>query len=151
MISFTIYTLIIITVSIFKIPDRKTKGNQLGLALLMIAIFIMAAFRRYDVGNDTQSYLSFFSQISLGNIAYDPRIEPGYRYLNLLVSLFSNNFTWILIISSFLLLFPAYSLFRKFSDNPKLCVLLFWMLGFTTLVSATRQAIAVGFLCIATP
>jgi hypothetical protein len=149
MASYILYTTFILIVAFVRITDKYNGKYQGKLALLLFFMFVMASFRRYDVGNDTQSYLNFFKQMSYGNISYDSRIEIGYRYLNIFVSYFAENFTWILLLSSAFLFVVLYRFFKRYSDNLILCGVLFWLIGFITIVSATRQAIAIGFIYIA--
>ena len=84
MISYMLVTIIIISTSIFLVANsmRNKKISNLGFWLIMIIMFSLSSFRRYDIGNDTFGYFNIFDQISKGNLHYDPRIEIGYRYLN---------------------------------------------------------------------
>ncbi len=149
MISYVSYTFIFIMIGITSLNYQYKDRLKIKLAFLLFSMSMMASFRGYDVGNDTRSYYNFFKQMVYSNTDFDPRIEIGYRYFNIFIAFFSENFTWVLFFSSLFLFVVLYKFYVKYSNNYIMCGIFFWLIGFITIISATRQAVAIGFVYLA--
>lgn len=131
---------------------RSSKNNKRALIVFWIFLFIMVAFRHESIGNDTLVYKEIFNMImqsdwktSLGRSA-----EVGYSFLNKVISLFTDDFRWILIISAFLSIYPIAKSYVKYSTDAFLTIALFLtMSNFVLLFSGIRQAIAIALGMIA--
>lgn len=121
---------------------KNEKKLNICLPLVLVLMGCMSALRRYDVGNDTISYKIFFSNIALGYYYEDMRIELGYRYLNILIAKFTQNFTIFLVITSIILFWGLGRYILNNSVDNKLFLWLFWLYGYIVYVSPLRQSIA---------
>lgn len=151
MLSYVFYTTyFLIACAIFgnSVQKRDIKWCRAFLFMTLVFMAVMMALRRGDVGNDTGAYCTFFNQIVAGNINYDARLEIGFRCLAIFTSKFSSDaqvFTVVCVIITFV---PVILLFAKYSKNIAFSVALFWAFTCINLTSATRQGIAIGFICI---
>jgi len=77
---------------------------------MLILVFVMGL--RKEIGVDYDSYERMFDSIKdLGFLGYYSQgnvIEPGYVFLNYLVSLFNLNYNFLLFVSSFITIYFFY-------------------------------------------
>lgn len=77
---------------------------------MLILVFVMGL--RKEIGVDYGSYEKMFNSIKdLGFLGYYSRgnvIEPGYVFLNYLVSLFNLNYNFLLFVTSFITIYLFY-------------------------------------------
>lgn len=111
-------------------------------------MLFMMALRRYDVGNDTEAYISFFKHMAAGDVRFDSRMEVGFRALAILVSKISTNPQVFLAICAALCLIPQAVFIWKVSPHVAPSVLLFWLIGCIPVISAARQGIAMGLIVL---
>lgn len=107
-------------------------------------IFIIAAFRSGEVGNDLERYISMFmSEINRESAKAD--MEWGYNFLNEFLRFFSNDAQWFIFSTSLLILLPLFILIIKKSSNPVFSMMIFFIIinGFGFFLTAIRQALAV--------
>ncbi len=110
-------------------------------------------FRSESVGIDLSVYKYHFNNYSQMSWEYllssDILIkrEPGYFLLCKIVSLFSNNFRWIMVISALIAVLPIWKLYRDYGENGFLVVVLFLNIApFVMYFSGLRQTIAMAFV-----
>ena len=108
----------------------------------------MASFRAYHIGNDTEAYFRFFSNIARGDLETDARLEIGFRYLNRAIAMLTSDFTALLTITSIIMFVSLYYYVKRWGYNPYLYGLLFWLFGFVSFVSPLRQSLAIVCLFI---
>lgn len=112
-------------------------------------------FKRYDVGNDTPDYVSFFENRGLG-MRYGTVDNPfetseiGFVYIARFLNIFTENATIIFFIIGIFIWYIVYKLYVNHSKLPFLS--LFFMLTslgvmFYTMQIAVRQAISTGVAC----
>lgn len=153
MLSFLHYTLIILLLYLISLlksnsSSQKNQKHSFYLLLSLGLMCFMTSFRAYDVGNDTEAYYFFFNSFSNNDYGVDTRIESGYRFLNYLVTLFSDNFTVFLSITSVILFASLFAYIQKRGFDNQLYSVLFWLFGYTSFVSPLRQSLAIVFIFI---
>lgn len=94
------------------------------LILFSLALLVLFAGLRYNVGRDFQSYKVIFLTILNG------KTEIGFRLLNLIVLLSGFNFQVVFLISSFITIILVYKTIIKISPYITLSLFLFLSLGF---------------------
>lgn len=150
---------IFIIYSITLLENLYKENNAVYLFEIICALFflILMSLRKFTVGADTKEYVTAFQQISAlkwGNIFTTPivdygggsyiRLEGGYRLLNKIISLLSNNRQAIIIFISFLIIFLQFELFHKYSAFPIFSYWLYLTLGiFQTQMNLSRNTIAI--------
>ena len=133
---------------------KKYGESKYLLNLLMIIIsvqmILLMGLRSQVIGKDTAAYairFNKYSQYSVYEILADRSQEIGYSLLIKLVSFFTDNFQWFLIIVSMLSIIPIMFTITRCSKKPFLSVLLFIAFDyFAFMFSGMRQGVAYG-LC----
>lgn len=137
-----VYVFLIILVVILW-QTETTKNSDKALRDAFIIIFVLFAFRSYDVGVDTPRYIEGY----LSGESYLRGIDYGYAaYSSFLLSLgFSSR--CFLALSSFIMLMPFF-LYIKKAGMPRLfTVLLYITIGtFSMQLSGLRQSMAVSIV-----
>lgn len=106
-------------------------------------IFIIAAFRSEEMGNDLQRYVHRFILDDVqGGIKGD--LEWGYSLLSSVLWQYSDTPSWYIVATSILTLVPLYFFLTKNSHNPVFSLLFFFILinGFGFFMTGIRQSIA---------
>ncbi|NLK22331.1 MAG: EpsG family protein [Epulopiscium sp.] len=135
---------------IFSISNMK-KGRYVYIVLTMGLFAILTMFRSEQVGNDTQAYIRLFNSISSGveMSFYAKRYEIGFLYLNKVLSLISNNYQIIFVVSGAYIYFAYGRLIYKHSNMVWLSVFLFFtMRNFDLSMSGIRQMLALATVSI---
>ena len=93
-----------ISANIVSLDPTSKKSNRSALIVFWIWLFFMIAFRHETIGNDNLVYNRIFDFIEKSNwvAALGRSPEVGYSFLNKLISLFTDDFRWVLIIGAFL-------------------------------------------------
>lgn len=146
--SFILFTFIILTLCL--IPE-KNKDRSFYLIVSLAFLCFITSFRGYDIGNDTHAYYRFFENIVNGVDNVDERIEPGYRFLNLIIAQFSVNYTVFLLITSLILFYALYRYIKSYGFSDKLYVVLFWCFSYVAYVSPLRQSLALSIALLSMP
>ena len=147
--SFILYTILFVVLTFAAWVARRIRGTKTVYLILMFGIMcFMASFRAYHIGNDTEAYYRFFTNIVRGDFDTDARLEIGFRYLNWAVAMVTGNFTALLAITSIIMFVAMYFYVKKWGYNPYLYGLLFWLFGFVSFVSPLRQSLAIVCLFI---
>ncbi len=147
MIYVTVYILLCLLVPFGRIRNRK---NTLLLAAASIVLFVFVGYR-WEVGCDWTGYLNIFQitkQQSVGEILSSR--EPGFLLLNIFAHYLDLDYYYINVVGA-LLFFIGLFFFAKAQENPLAVVALsFPVLIVNMPMSAVRQAIAIGFIMLAT-
>lgn len=130
--------------------ESKTKDEN-TLKLFWGILLGMLVLRHEVVGTDTHAYHNIFNHFAKSSwsevIEYNN--EVGYSVFNKIVSLCTDNFRWILILSAFISVYFMAKTYIKYSEDASLTIaLLITTSNFVMLFSGLRQAIAIslGFL-----
>lgn len=136
--------LYIISVFLLLGATLKPQKQNLYFYISFILLFIFSAFRAYSVGTDTEHYLKAFNILESGGLMF---MEPFWVSLNKLVLYFGGNFRYILVVSSFLVLFPVFYVVLKSSKNAMLSIFLYFVLYiYLQSLNITREMIAVSIV-----
>ncbi|MFK8036077.1 MAG: EpsG family protein [Hyphomicrobiales bacterium] len=144
----TPYLAIFSVYSFLAVPNKKKKSTFFLIASFFFLSWFMGL--RYFIGCDYHGYGVRFSQTkyaTLGEILN--RQELGFELLTYYSTIISDNYNTFLLIASSLLCF----LYLKFASAHKevrfIITLFFPILIIQLGMSGIRQAIAVGFVCLA--
>lgn len=153
-----IISLVFLTITCIQVFNFEKNGlickktcftlDRLTFIIIMLFLWVIIAFRHEDIGNDTSTYLSFFSSIC-NSVEISTRFEIGYVFLNKVISLFTDDPHIFLIILSSLTMFFTSLFIWKYSENKTLSAILFFFVYFTIYISALRWSIAITFLLYA--
>ena len=148
-----IYITMLIVSIFFCFLSTLFKNNalkKLFAFLSFLPIFIISSIR-YDVGTDyLYRYASSFEYIKNGFKILN--LEPGYVMLNKLILLFTNNYIWVFIITSFIIISLIFRIIYKKSPMPVLSILLFFLGGyFFQSLNMVRQYISIAIVMNAYP
>ncbi|WP_074618532.1 EpsG family protein [Eubacterium maltosivorans] len=139
---------------IFLVKGSLKKKKIIYLTIVFLQMFFIAGFRSINVGYDTEQYVNYFYILSntdfsqLSQQASTLYIESGYAVINKIISLFTSDYQWLLIIISFVTLLGYTIFIYRCSDNVYLSVFLFITLGFFYFtMRVMRQALAIMLIC----
>lgn len=128
------------------------KRNKAALKFFFVFLTLLIAFRHESVGNDTENYISFFkvfSRMEWSNLR-GTGMEVGFRYLNKLISLFSEEPQFFLTVTAILVSAMIYPTYKRLCADVALTIALFSILStFVMMFSGIRQMIAIGIGFIA--
>lgn len=122
-----------------------SKRNESTISLFFIGLFILLALRDITVGRDLIQYEIIFERCYAASFEELPdlRWELGYTIYNKIISLISNEYRFLLIVTAFIILKPIYTLYSKEKKFGYLLIVLFInMPCFLMMFSGLRQAIA---------
>lgn len=122
------------------------------LGISFLVLFFNLGFRNYS-GIDDPSYINIFYSVSqygwVSSFQQIPR-EPGYLMLNAFVSIFTDNYLYMQLTTTFIPLFLFYRSFKKYRkiiSMPMAVFLLTTMMYFFMLsVSTVRMFIAISIV-----
>lgn len=139
------------------LPDKKihriVKGKsystgRFSMKLFWILLFVLLVLRHESVGRDLSTYKTIFRYISWSDwhAAVFRSSEIGFNLLNKIISAFTTEFRWVIVVSAFLgCRFIAKAYVRYSNDTALTISLLIIMSNFVLLFSGLRQAIAISF------
>ena len=115
--------------------------------IILMFLWTITAFRGLEIGNDTQTYINYFYNISENGVNSNYEIELGYQYFCLLISKINKNpHVFLFLISTILYIGVGIYIF-KYSKNILFSVCLFFSLCFSAFTNTLRQNIAM-ILCL---
>lgn len=133
----------------FLLRAKHYRCSKYYAIFFMFLLFLIAALRDSDIGNDTINYLRIFTKIKQEVFidSWEERFEPGYLFLNRFVAVFFQEKQMILVITS-IIIYAGFSFFIiKYSSNVWLSIFLFITLGyFGQSLNIIRLCIAFSFL-----
>ncbi|MFW6008129.1 MAG: EpsG family protein [archaeon] len=106
---------------------KKTPHKLFWFMSMGILVFTMG-FRDLSIGVDGRSYLNIYNNInSLGILEYYQHYihEPGYVIFNKVIYLIFNDFQWIIILSSFFIIYGFYKAIEYEIENISLPLAVF--------------------------
>jgi len=142
---FSLVILILILGLLFNVKINSKKINGIYLGIIFGIFTIISAFREGSIGNDTWNYLVTFQDISNSDTlsSFIPRFEPGYIYLNKIISLIFDNSQSLLIVTSIIIMTGFGIFIYKYSRTPWLSVFLFFTIGyFNSSLNIIRSSLA---------
>jgi len=132
---------------------QETSKSQIVKKLLtksfFFITFLLLILRSIDTGADTRMYINIFNYISKQSWS-NPRytnIEMGYCLLNKLISIFSTDPYYFILIMTILTLVPFHLFIKRYSLKPWISYLVYFTFGFFNFsFYIYRQGIAFSIL-----
>lgn len=122
------------------------KKSHIFSFLSFLPLLIVSAMR-YQVGVDYNSYAYIFDRIGLGQSVH---AEVGYKLLNKLVLLYTNNSQAIFAVTSVVTLSLIFCGIYRYSTNPPLSIFLFVTMGYLfSSFNILRQYVAIAIIFVA--
>ena len=111
---------------------------------------VLLAGLRWETGTDWKPYFNLFSAIDFNNIFAIEHHEIGYKFLNLLIKTICNNYTFFLIVISFIAIYLVYYIIVKSETNSIIAMQFFYTNYFLAhYLGSNRRIIAIGLgLCM---
>ena len=127
------------------------KNKRLMYSVIFIWLFTLGALRGEGVGADYYGYKSYFEIFSkLKWFSSYASIERGYILLNKIISIFTDNYQWLLVVCSFLSLIGVIYFVKKQAFFPIVSIWLYISMGYyQATFTRLRQAIAISVVLIA--
>lgn len=111
-------------------------------------LFILFATLRFNVGPDYNSYENIFEELNAGvNRPYFERLEPSYKYLNILIGKIGFSIHSIFFICTTVVFINYYYTFINLGVNPVFCIVFFlFFLFLPNVINLVRFGVAVSFI-----
>lgn len=153
---------VLLTTTIAFIGEKNVKKNNGELLLkkkyiVFIALILVAVMglRKPTVGVDTENYLSIYNDISNNTfLSYysNKFIEPGYYLLNKIIFLLFNDFQYVLVTSSIIIVYPVIVFIKYIFENYKISftasIFVYTLTQYFYYIGIVRLGMAVGILSI---
>lgn len=127
------------------VSTREYKHTDIQVCFFIISLIVLwflTAFRSSEIGNDTITYVRYFSNVISSGNAYNKNFEYGFQLLTLLISKFTSNpYIFLVVISSICYVGVGIYVY-KYSDNPVFSAILIYGQIFSFFMTGLRQAIA---------
>jgi hypothetical protein len=136
---------------LFSVDKNHIKVGIFLSALLFFGIaFVLETFRAPSVGNDTHVYVNYFESMATENSFADAysngRFEPGFVFINYVVSQLTDNYMVLFFIFSLINFGAALYFFRKYCHSNYSWALLWLIWGVLYFqFSGIRASLAVSF------
>lgn len=144
----------ILIIYIFTHLSNKDKkfNNNLFLILTFILLFVLVAFRKTTMGNDTLEYIDLFKKCSIYKLDFlktNSYFESGYVIFNVLLSFISTKPRFFMIIMSLIFNYSVYKFIKENSENYLFSVIMYInLLFFYQSMSMMRQFFALSILLL---
>lgn len=133
---------------------RKPKERYFNFASILLLLF--ATCRGESVGGDLESYIPLFqnsadssSFTEVFQTALITGYEVGFVLLCKVISLFSHDSRWFIVVTSCISLFGPLFFINKYSNNKGLSLLLYLLLAFYNVsYNNIRQSVAISIVLI---
>lgn len=120
-----------------------------------VLLFLLAGFRGESVGGDLKRYLPEFyavADVSLSHLFDVGYHEPGYVLFIKFLGMISSDSRVFLLGTSFVSLLGPFVLFKKYSRNIAVSVLLYYAMGYyTNTFNNVRQSLALSIIFCVIP
>ena len=130
----------------------NSKAYQKVIDAFFLIWLVLLLFRDESVGTDLGVYRYHFECFSAMSLAeaidyiFVTGLEPPYYIICKIVSFFSDNFRWIIIICTLISVIPIWKLYREKGNSGFLVVVLFLNIApFAMYFSGLRQSMAMAF------
>jgi transmembrane protein EpsG len=132
---------------------KSTKTYNFYKFLILLFLTLFAGLRSWRVGSDTSGYAHKFEDLNLdfsSFIELESKTEIGYRLLEYITSLFSNDYMLILTVIALVAVFFQLKSIYKLSEQPVISIFILITFGIYTYVfNGARQAIAAAIFMYA--
>lgn len=123
--------------------SRKNVGDErLYFFVVLLFLWVLTAFRSSNIGNDTPTYLNYFTRINLWGINKDFAIEIGYQYYCLIIGKITTSGAGLLIITATICYLGVGIYVYKYSKNLMFSLVLLFCTCFSIFTNILRQSLA---------
>lgn len=123
------------------------KKYSMYIYIIIPFLVIPLGLRTLDVGTDTHTYKNIFDNIRILNRSY---IEPMWFVLNKFVLLLGGGFSSLMLLVSFITIYPVMRVASNESENPNLSLFFYYSLCFYGMAfNISRQILAISFILVA--
>ena len=138
---------ILFAFSLHELISYNEKMKKLFLFFSFLLMVIVVGLR-WETGTDWDSYLNTFENSEdLWSVFLDrTNMEKGYLFLNLIIRLITDNYSFLLVILAVLMYYFLIRTFQKLTEYPQLTLLLFFSSTLGSMGS-NRQLLAVS-ICL---
>lgn len=135
--------------------NKEAGNNNLFILIACLELIILAGIRGYNVGADTNTYLSalnYYKSIPRNNIliselVYPYAFEPGYFWLTKICAFLQFDETAFLFLIAIIIYTPVFAAIYRDSDDPYISILSYFAFGlFAYSLGIFRQMIAVSIV-----
>jgi len=126
----------------------RVSHTNLFIVFSMGVLMFLTMFRGNSIGNDTMAYKLTFEMINNYGLGSEQRMEVGYKLLNLIVGFFTQEYQWLLILTSLFIYICFVHFIKRNSKDVFFSVVLFYFLIFMMIASTIRQSIAMAIILI---
>lgn len=148
LVAIPLLSLILLT----KFVNRET-AQKSSLVIFFGLLFLILSLRDLSVGTDINTYKFYFLRIYFSDwkdLASVTDLEIGYVLLNKIVSIFTSDFRWLLVIAAAITLIPICIVYKNETEYSEIMIVLFINLDvFVMMFSGLRQSIAISLGLIA--
>jgi len=148
------YIIVIIVLSIlafFEIFNREiTDKYKLLFAFICISLLIFQDGFRWETGTDWTIYKNYFERLTLDyewNTGDSEEFDLGYVFFCYIIRLFTDNYTFFLVLYAVVFYSVFFYFIFKLSDSPFVSLLLFYMVT-VYYMGMNRQFMAMEFYVI---
>ena len=125
-----------------RIKRRFFSFETIFLVFFIIVFSFLSGFRSFDIGNDTQNYIYYFSKFKDGNLDLGYRIEIGYQLFNFFIGRFTSDpHAFLFIYSSLCYIFVGIIIYKE-SYNIPLSVCFLFFVFFSLFIGLLRQGLS---------
>lgn len=131
----------------------QKKSYRIIIDTFFIIWLLLLLFRAESVGVDLNTYkhhFNVFADMDWMNVfknVFDRSLEPIYYLICKIVSLFTSNFQWVMVICALIAVIPIWKLYREEGQHGFLVMVLFINVApFVMYFSGLRQSMAMAFV-----
>lgn len=131
---------------------KRIDRNMISIVWFFSLLLILLVLRHETVGRDLVNYDIMFRQFSRMSWSrvFSVNTESGYVLLNKLISLFTDDFRWVMVICAIISIVPiAYTFTNQIEDSALTIALFITTSNFLLLFSGLRQSISIAIGLIA--
>ena len=129
---------------------NESKRQKIIIWSFFVTLLIILMLRHKTVGADIKHYINQFKKLeglSLGQLFERYESERGYWLFNRIISMFTTNERWFLIIMAIVTTIPVARLYARESENALLLISIFLISSnFDMIFTGLRQSIAIAIV-----
>lgn len=132
-------------------PKTSESNKKVYVAIVTLMLFVVAAFRSFQVGVDTQQFCEAYIRIGReGAAAFNiERYEYLFTALCLGLNKLSGNYQLLIVVSSALCTMPVAYLIYECSENATMSFFLYVTMNmYFSSMNTMRQSMAIGVLAV---
>ena len=131
------------------IGNSKELKENIPFSGFCICILILVVGLRWNTGTDWQSYKNLFDKINLNNINSIQHFDVGYKWFNLIIKYFTDDYSVLLLFDALLSITLIHFALKKIQVNTLICILIFYIdFCIAHYFGSNRRIIAMGFVFV---